>query len=147
MWHRINVDRPFYQAQAAQYFTFCLYATKMAEKHDDRVSLHEVMVATERSIDNHVFQEDAVKLVELCQSVAKRISVRCAGLLEMTWDKEDENPTLAIDNSASKTADLDWMALNKHPAQVWVTFIHRSARDFCKIPNPASEFYALLKVN
>ncbi|KAF8852658.1 hypothetical protein BDZ45DRAFT_763263 [Acephala macrosclerotiorum] len=134
MWSRLNQDQEIqdvYRSEAAFYFQFIL---KALERRDSLpITLFDLMVASEKSLDDLVVDEEEIELVKLCRVIEKRVTVRCAGLLEVVWSSESGgipwDKMLAVGESGqgtnlSKVRDL--------ATKTTVTFIHRSAQQFLR---------------
>jgi len=134
MWCRLNEDQELYRAEAATHFEFVLHA--LQKRCSSRITLFELMVAFEKSLDDQVLDEDSSELIRLSAVVEKRLTARCAGLLEVV---EDISPDASSDAS-SDTASADGKSekdtvrseLEDFSRRMRVSFIHRSAREFLR---------------
>ena len=134
MWSRLNQDQEIqdvYRAEAAFYFQFILKALDIHKTLS--ISLFDLMVASEKSLDDPVVDEEDIELVELCRVVEKRMIVRCAGLLEVVWSSESggipwDKMLVVGESGRSRT-----LSKIRHLAEnTTVTFIHRSAPQFLR---------------
>jgi len=127
MWSRLNEDQEVYRAEAANHFQFVLHELKSRPYFG--LTLFELMVAFEKSIDDQVLDEDSSELIRLCRVVEKRLAVRCAGLLEINGET---GGTASDDTIASGESDQDTALseLKDLSRKLQISFIHRSAREF-----------------
>lgn len=129
MWSRLNEDQELYRAEAATHFEFVLHG--LEKRPSVELTLFETMVAFEKSLDDQVLDEDSSELVRLCRVLEKRLTVRCAGLLEIVEDTRDtsSDATIASRGSGQDTALSELKDLSR---KMRVSFIHRSAREFLR---------------
>jgi hypothetical protein len=139
MWSRLNQDQEIqdvYRSEAAFYFQFTLKALERRNRDALANSLFALMVASEKSLDDPVVDEEDIELVKLCRVVERRMTVRCAGLLEVVWsDRSSESGGIPWDKMLAIGEGGQGTTLSKvrELAQnTTVTFIHRSAQQFLR---------------
>jgi hypothetical protein len=122
MWDRLGVDKELYQKDAATYLNLVLTASNVIERVPLRetegysftdsspiLTVLDVVLATDPALTDELLAANSdarSSLSPLCRDLAKRIEVRCGGLVEVTGHSDGSMMSLSV------------------------VFVHRSAKEF-----------------
>lgn len=128
MWQKLGEDREWYSGTAALYFEIVLLSFGsggdlfLAKNHD--ISVFELTASTDIDVQNSfIGKGEAMPVADLeerCSRTIQRLTVCCAGLLEV--QKLEEN---SVFDSHDEKYDSLWTYTTRG-----VVFIHRTALDF-----------------
>lgn len=140
MWNRLNEDQQRYRDEAATYFSYCILGDSRRESSEGRISLFELVIALNDSLQrmyiDRKLPQGQINVAKECELLGKRLSTRCAGLLETVTDDKDPYQDISQDeilpwedsHSPIQRMFLDGHLLKHHRAKI--QFMHRTARDF-----------------
>ncbi|KAI9150275.1 transcriptional regulatory protein [Paramyrothecium foliicola] len=139
MWQRLNHHQPIYRKAASQYFRLALnkLPRKMFVYYSEATGAID-SVPQEPSVLHMACMKDAAlqerlctrpssevlpEVVDVCRTVEHDITVRCAGLLDVRYQKRQRNGKLYCPLSETTGTSL------RDVTKV-VVFVHRTAHDF-----------------
>jgi len=151
MWSSLGEDERLYRREAANLLKFALLHQENSVCWP--LSLFGLVVALEPDLVGTVFTTGKLlslrRVVMACERMKKRLSVICAGLLEVgllrgaKWPVDTSDQTDCInatdisspcllrrDADVSEEQDADWQMLYFMHNETRVNFVHRSAIDF-----------------
>ncbi|KAI8626180.1 hypothetical protein F5Y19DRAFT_229340 [Xylariaceae sp. FL1651] len=152
MWTRFNDDIPLYRKSAARYFNLIIDATDIHTKIEEitgepyyspyyqsngNINIFQLMAATNTIVPVTLLDQrrelEESSLSQLCEDTQTAIKLRCAGLIEIQFQK--------------RTGYYAWGAADRHRGvipylQTAVRWIHRSAYDFLRDSEDGHELRA-----
>ena len=153
IWHRRNNGKKSHQEEAAKYFHFAMQGRCDSSTYGrdnylyvrEARTVFECTVATKRQLQEKlVHPKDAVStedLLKIRRVTKARITVRCAGLLEITHDAKTARKISDYSQEADST--LHELRILHWPTTV--NFIHRSVRDFLQKSKPGQDILGFSK--